>query len=54
MNDIEAGDTVTVYNRPATVTDVYSESVWVIFADGSPRKTPVVPDCVTTLEGDDR
>lgn len=52
--NIEEGDTVKVYNRTATVTDVYSDSVWVIFTDGSPRKTPVVPDSVTPLEVSER
>jgi len=48
--NVSEGDMVTVYNRTATVTGVYSDSVWVRFVDGSPRKTPVVPDCVTPLE----
>jgi hypothetical protein len=48
---VAEGDAVEVYDRAATVTDVYNDSVWVIFADGSPRKTPVIPDCVTPLEG---
>jgi len=46
-----ANDTVEVFGRTATVTDVYSNTVWVIFSDGSPRKTPVIPDHVTPLEG---
>jgi len=44
------GDIVEVYNRMATVTDVYSDTVWVVFADGSPRKTPVISEHVTPLE----
>jgi len=47
---VNEGDTVEVFNRVATVTDVYSNSVWVIFADGSPRKTPVISEHVTPLE----